>query len=96
MGNASPSGADIDTSTEIFNDLNLNWDVPCSYTDCDIEATHFLVCPEDGMRETMCTPHTIVTKLMQVEAPDETIVFDNSCGHHPKAKDCKITPMGKK
>ena len=87
--------AATEIETNIFSDTDLDDRVDCSYTDCDVEATHMLQCPEDQMCETMCQLHTEETALVKILSPFYSITFDNTCGHSPAIGDCNILPLVK-
>lgn len=92
---STETDVDISVATDIFANIDLNEKVECSYTDCDVEATHMLQCPEDKSCETMCDEHTQETMLARATIPGYRITFDNTCGHSPLALECEILPLAK-
>ncbi len=93
MTTATENETDIDT--DILEALDFEPAPPsCDYTDCDVVAASKLVCGacEQGV-EFMCAPHTIVTRIAQQQAPEEHIIFDNTCKHTPEFGTCKIVPL---
>lgn len=84
----------VDLDTEILQGLDWEESVPCSYRDCDEEATHFLTCGACGIsRETMCAEHTKETIRTKRIAPEARVIFDTTCLHEPELGNCPITPM---
>ncbi len=87
----------IDTTTDlesqIFESLNLEDNVPCSWSECELEAVSLLKCPQCGAAETMCDPHTVEVLVGQKMWPTAIITFDNTCLHQNKYKDCKVMPL---
>jgi hypothetical protein len=90
-----PIGMDTISEVDIFESIELNDHVGCSYGDCDREATHMLECPEDKAAETICKEHAMVFQIVGQTLPNEVITFDNTCGHSPKISECQILPLAK-
>lgn len=81
--------------TEILESLDFQESPPtCDYTDCEIVAVAKLVCGVcyEGV-ELMCAGHTIVTRMAQMQAPEELVTFDNTCKHNPEFGNCQIVPL---
>ena len=69
---------------------HLDFEVTCDYLDCQIAATHRLICPKCSMFEFMCDPHTLAAK----QAPkDSWIIFDKSCKHRVDMYHCGKEPI---
>lgn len=81
-----------DLEIQILDELDSA--IPCSYTDCDGEATHILVCGACYTgREFMCGPHTIQTAAAKMQIPEERVIFDQTCKHGPELGNCDIEPI---
>ncbi len=86
---------DESVDTDILESLDFDPGEPtCDYTDCDQEAKAKLVCGVcyEGV-ELMCAEHTIITRIAQMQAPEELIVFDNTCKHTPEFGNCQIVAL---
>lgn len=69
---------------------HLDFSVTCDYVDCEIFATHRLICPACRHFEFMCAPHTKAA----MDAPKGSwIVFDKSCKHRVDLYDCGKEPI---
>jgi len=89
------TGIDTVSETELFQSLDLDEHVECSYDGCDATATHMLECPEDKAAETICPQHAVMFRLLAITDPDQTIHFNHSCGHWNKFGECQIIPLTK-
>ena len=85
---------DQDTFTILMEGVEWSEDQSCDYTDCDVTATHMLVC---GVcytgREFMCGEHAEATAAARLEYPEEKVIFDKTCQHSPELGNCVIEPL---
>lgn len=82
---------DTDIDADLMSELeSLNDSVKCSFVDCTEEATSILRCPCFEGNETMCAPHTAYAREVQAQAPNEVIVFNETCKHAVRFGDCAI------
>ena len=80
------------SSTSVLHESieHLNFKVTCDYTDCDMDATHRLICPACSHFEFMCLVHA----KDAMNAPKGSwIVFDKSCKHRVDIYDCLKEPI---
>jgi hypothetical protein len=83
---------DTEIETLLFESLDSS--IPCSFPECDSDATHILVCGACFQgREFMCGPHTEIVQQIKTIAPTELIIFDQTCGQTPEYGNCHIEPI---
>ena len=73
----------------VLNDENAT-ERKCEWTNCDIEATHWLICPACGAKELQCTVHSNMIRNAKV---DDTVIFNCTCNHTVLQLRCGIEPL---
>lgn len=86
------TATEIDSDLEILNEIFNQDSLPCSYGDCQQEATHILVCAQCKIgKETLCAEHA--QTLKQGAGPFDVILFNETCGHSPLILACPLLPI---
>ncbi len=78
-----------DVDIEVLEKLFEGFGEPCSYGECENQATWMLLCPYDRSAETVCDQHRQYILNMD---QDEPIRFDGTCGHAPDVGSCIWEP----
>lgn len=85
---------DVDIDPGLLKELEgLSDSVKCAFVDCEEEAVSILRCPCFEGNETMCGPHTAHVRKIQVEQPNEVVVFNETCKHMVRFSDCVIVAI---
>lgn len=85
------TATELDSDLEILNEILDQESLPCSYEQCENEATHLLQCAACGVgKETLCSPHAV--ELRQA-GEWVTITFNETCGHTPFIVECPLLPI---
>lgn len=79
----------VDNETQILDLLDFPSEDTCDYRGCLEVATHQVICRCKKGAENICAEHT----AMLHAHPLFVLVFDGTCGHTVRVKDCTIVAL---